>query len=305
MENSGRESVISASDWINLSCDKLLERIWILERQSKENREKNVEALKDIVRPISDKTGKIISRACILPNGILKYDKVYSANLNGIVCADGFRSIGLNSVIGIFVGKSIGIARDLAIPTVNDEDLANWATEQGNLIFKLVSDPKDQAECATTIRACGGNSGKLKIALSPMGWLNGQEIAENFSAFEEILLLEDYNLDMLKEKFDVLELNNNVLFVTFYSIPILSMTESNKTINWPKLDFSIDFNMHFFSKTNAGCVMAALADFWSISFDSMASALEFGRGEHKIIREIGKGNGMPINHKIDAIIRRP
>jgi len=301
MENSGRESVISANDWINLSCDELLERIWILESQSKENRAKNIDAIKDIIRPISDKTGKIISRACILPRSILKYDKVHSANLGGIVCADGFRSIDLHRVIGIFVGKTIGIARDEAIPIVNYDDLANWATEQANLIFDLVSDPIDQAQCALTIRTCGGNTGKLKIAFNSMGWLNGQEIAEIFGEFEEILLLDPYVLRRLKDKFDVLELNNEALFVEFYSSPILH-TELNKPHYWPDLDS--DFHMQFWNRTHVGCVMAALADFWSISLDSITSALEFSREDKKIIRVIGKGNGMPISHEIRAIIRR-
>ena len=307
-ENLRRKLVIASSDWTTIPCDKLLKRISILEKGSEDIWAKNIALIKDIIRPILDKSGRVISRACILPYSIFEHDESAYYDLSGIVCADGFRSSDISGIAGIFIGEIIGVARDIAIPVVDREALAKWASEQANLVSDLIEDPEDQAYCANIVRICGGSTGKLKIAKSAQGWLDAKQIIQIFRPIDELLLIGSSDLDYLTDKFGAIKLNDNVLSTNDSSVTIFnsifSSTKSNERIEWPESSLDKGYGIPY-RKFLEGAILDSLVKSWSTTLDCIMKIAEKSANGKRIIREIGEANGKPISAEIDKIIKRP
>jgi hypothetical protein len=182
--------VVSAGDWKTLDGEQLYKRLnlnlGLLEddlfigRVSKK-------ILKHL-RPLRDTSGDIIGRASVS----LGFSRRKIMDEGGIVTVGGLRANNLSYIFGILVGTPANATRTTAIPVVEDQELARWATEQAKLVQKFHDDPASLRDVASVIRTCGGDTYKLPIALTKDGWKSTYELSKWKNAPSEVFLIPDY-----------------------------------------------------------------------------------------------------------------
>jgi hypothetical protein len=205
-----QELVVESGDWINIDEKTLIRRIIPISDKSEIDKEsEDIIAVKNNMRIVCNEKGEPILRACIRT----------SYNLpQGIVTVGGLRASELYGIVGISVGTTTKIARDISIPIIDEVSIAKWASEQAKLINKIRIGSEMQESCANRIRICGGDVNDLAIAYSNYGWMNYKQIVERYTNYEEIILLEDREYYSQKEIFEKIELDieleDNVIVVS-------------------------------------------------------------------------------------------
>ena len=182
--------VVKSGDWINIDEETLIRRIGN-KPNTKASDEFEIREFEDIIstvknnmRIVRNEKDEPILRACIRT----------SFNLpSGVVTVGGLRTSQLNGIVGILVGTTTKLARDISIPIIDEESIAKWASEQAKLIKKSFKENRNMH--AEIIRSCGGDVNDLEIAYSNYGWMNYQQIVERYIQYEEIILLDNSNYD--------------------------------------------------------------------------------------------------------------
>lgn len=288
--------IVSASDWITLSNKELCKRILFNPDETTTIDDTNfLNVLCENIRPLKNTENRIVARACIV-SGSLENEMRYS--FRSIVTVGGLYSCDMNKTFGIFVGKSNTASRENAEPIVSIQELHRWATEQSQLVTKLHGKNEDLVACASIIRALGGNTTNLPIAYSENGWKNSEEILKWASEYEEITLLQDAAYHLIKEKYNDLRLNENVLVVEM-GVPV-ALT-SKTSFQWPLLINEWPNEFRFDEKTLKGLVIEILAKAWSVSLDDLLLASRFSDDNVKCKREIGTCGEKSLTCRVDVI----
>ena len=299
-----REKVISASDWISLDGEDLLRRVMIV------NDEKNEDFIKGSaknLRLLINSSGEIVGRASVLKISF-KHGNEISTSDQGVVTVGGLRACTLSGILGILAGKPLTAARKSALPIIEYKKLAEWATEQADLIQEVIDDPEDLEECAGVIRACSGKTDDLPIVFCAKGRISASEIANWENPPDEILLVQDAAVWNVQRDFNEFLLHDHVLAVHM-GLPGILQTEDFKYgrgLFWPELLQSKKEHpqWEFHCRTLEGAVIEALAIAWSVSLEEVLSVSDFSTDETSFKREIGLGNGKPVIETVD-IIRNP
>ena len=135
-----------------------------------------------LMRPIIGSDNVVYGRASIKPSIRLFRED------SGWITVSGLRAHQLDNVQGILLGEAITAVRDSARPLVPKEVLGQWATEQAELICKLVRDEARQARSAEVVLECGGDIGALKIIKWGPEWLDTKEFEQRLRSLEEVAI---------------------------------------------------------------------------------------------------------------------
>lgn len=169
---------------------------------------RNRSPLGDNGRTLHSSDGKVAGRALLDPierNG-------------GVLAIGGFNAGYLNGISGIFFGSPLTASRHSGTPGVCAESLAAWASEQATLVAKRLF-PAREFEAAALVRACGGETGPLPVALTSAGWLNKEELRSWVSERTEL----QFRLDEegRQEKIRPEDLHDDFVSTSFYVWQIL------------------------------------------------------------------------------------
>ena len=204
---------------------------------------------------------------------------------------------------------AIRVARDEAIPNVDEAILSCWATEQAELLSNLNIGNEELAQAASIVRVCGGDTGNLPIAFGEHGWMNVREITEWFNVPDEVLIVQDAAVSNIRRTGKKVILHQNVLVTNVGAPGVLSRNPFNTPwIDWPSVKPKDEWqksSYKFHSITLKGLVVEALANAWSSSLKDVLCVSLFSTDEIDHEREIGLVDGEPIIHSVSGVIRNP
>lgn len=305
--------VVSASDWHTIDGEELLRRIWEPSHTESQSQQANLaRKIGRNLQLVRDEKGTIVGRIAISPSvqaGRFRGGRL--TILPGVVTVGGLRACSLSGIAGILVGVPQRAARDVAIPSVPEEVLAQWAAPQSTLVREVVREPESQAECASVVRACGGQTHDLAVALSNRGWLTATDIAEGRVQLpEEIFLVQDAAVMLASKRLRKVVLNDNTLAVDVGQPGILQPASHTHQVTWPIITTHTTCGgrnsrlWRFFRQTNIGAVIEALSTAWQLPLEAIVQSAEFHDDELSVVRKIAESEEGPIFEDV-IIIRKP
>jgi len=204
VEGEARRRVVGAADWIGMNGQALIERTMLDGFVQFPDDPDDMDALGTNLRLIRDTSGKIVGRACVYGS-----QEGYSHS-TGVVTVGGIRACALSGIVGVLEGETETVTRDIAIPFA--EDLAGWASEQADLVRRVISSPGRLNNCAVLIDNCGGGIGSLPIARAARGWLPIDAMAGWHEPPDEVHLV--YVADINRnDNGEIADLDGNVLLI--------------------------------------------------------------------------------------------
>ena len=265
-ENGKSEKVISASDWIAMPGERLMDRMR-LETHGKQPSAKDVAKFKQSaaknLRELRDERGDVIGRACIS----LGWSTPGRFDMNGVVTVGGLRSVAISGICGIMLGEPRRAARDNAVPVVSLEELKRWAEEQADLVPNLWPQPEHQTGCAQYIRLCGGSTKKLRVAAHKGKWVSVVDIA-GMKLPDVVILINDYTIRDL-QKVKSFKLDANVFVVYGIGMPVLLQTPTFDEPSWPvEWHGRRDWRKIMLE----GAIIEAIAQAWNVAAERVYSA---------------------------------
>jgi hypothetical protein len=189
-----RSLSIAASDWKTIPAGELLRRL-LLHRDKVDEiyRSPQFRVIADRVRDITDPRGQLLGR------GVLK--RFFCATGPGeeylndasTVTAGSFRTVEQIDILGLLIGRAEQTSRYSAKPLAfeDPETLADWATEQAELLDSIFSDPSILSHHAQLIRKLGGHTRNLPIARTAEGLQSFASLAQSHDLLNEVFLEED------------------------------------------------------------------------------------------------------------------
>ena len=279
---------IRANDWLRMNGSSLFSRLRVPEEHHWQ--EKGIGSYSQNLRILTDKAGKVHGRAAILG-----FDNYYWEHY-GCVTVGGLAAARLDGIGGILLGTVQTVARNVAIPTVPRETLANWATVQAQLIAASSLSPKEKHRAAGVVMQCGGDPGELPFVIHAHEYLNRVQIEELLREKEEIVMFEhdevEYDEDAddclprdFKEKF---EPDKELMFVSDFKLSILTI--GNQA--WPQMIFREDSSNA--PKTYSELIRSVVRTVWGPDFD-----------ESTDIRLVGGVGGFAEIEREVTILTRP
>lgn len=231
-----KKAVICANDWIEVDGLELLKRMRVADFEVDDDempflKEDLIAKLSKNLRLLINPDGSVVGRACIVPASWY-----YSSRglPGGVVTVGGLRALGMTGIAGILVGQSTRASRDFARPVVDAATLADWASQQAELVAGLTTDQHLLASCARTILQCGGNPTNLPIAKWKSNWVSYDEISSHTSLPNELILLNSFEFFSIRDLEIDMSLNDNVLEIDLFGMSILAAnTPSDDAASWP------------------------------------------------------------------------
>jgi hypothetical protein len=161
-------TVLHASDWKTITGKDLLRRLLLHREDCREILAAGtLDRLAGNIRELRDPCGEVIGRAA-LTRWIEGISTTRGRRFQppGVVTAGCFRAFAWVFYPGVMLGRPKVAARHDASRIAFDypKELADWATEQGDLARNLTNDVKELAELAMLVRLFNGDTGDLPIA---------------------------------------------------------------------------------------------------------------------------------------------
>jgi hypothetical protein len=306
-ENNKITRVISANDWLIIPPISLVERIIgksNLKRLSKP-RIDFLSRLSKNMTIIEEGHGQKVGRAFIYDREYCKEDEYFTHE--GVVTIGGLKSCGLRGLIGVFVGKSNRASRDIGVPIVPNEKLAKWATDQAEKLATLDLDEVIQIDCASIVRACGGDTNALKVAYHKTGLVNKNQIMSLIKRIgaNEFVILQDAAVSIY-ESDNSCKINfyDHIFWVSMGSPGILQTREFESFIWWPEIEIEGKYP-RFEGATLEGIIDKALAEIWESSLEELIAASDESTDEESFNAVVGTVNDKPIELDGVQIMRKP
>jgi len=297
VEHKGKSAIaVRAKDWVRIPGGELLKR---LEEPGYERRPsaKVLNAMGKQLQIINDASGTPVARAAV-------FCRLGSRHrFRGVVTVDGFRHGHMNSINGVFAGRTTVAARDSAMPLVEAERLSCWATEQIPLLGEGLTE-EDKAYAANVVLACHGHPADLPIALTQAGWLNERLWTEFARDLKEVLLVDFPGYGGLEDVLPHLTLERNVVLANEH-VAVMSTFGDSRWLGssnsdwkwWAEAQWSVQ-----------GAVIKALGRAWNVGLEQLLTHVWFfdpkTNDEYEpIVRTIGSINGLPFNYAVGVISR--
>lgn len=299
VEPDGRQAQYAANEWLTLSGPELCRKLhnWDEDRDFDDEIEDHSDRFAKNIKPILS-GDQVLGRAFIVPAATERYGSF------GCVTVGGLTATGLRKVCGIIQGTSIRASRDVAIPICDIAAIAQWATEQAELLFAAKLSPPEQADAAATVHMLRGSTRNLKIALSGSGWLNAEEVAE-WSCHKTTVLVDSiFTYERWKQARPNIKLHEDVLCVNTAGGPILNYFLGSHfrpdVSDWPWLDE----NDGYHSMSLTGLLVKILASSWNEEPKTLESQIDWRpRSDPRITAEFGRDGSFPVMEKMYRLKR--
>lgn len=307
-DGSEAKPVITSSDWIEGDGLELLVRAYdedtpSFDRYDVKEFKKFLSRAAQNLRLIVDEKGEKIGRACVALPQFGFAGSIRSPKISGAVTVGGLLSCRLAGIAGILAGTSVHVSRNAAVPLVAKETLAEWATEQADLIPQLYEQADAQAACGEIIRLCGGSTKNLPVAIYQDAWVSYVDLAQNKNLPDEILLLDPFYLRLEKPS-ERLVLEPNVMMVEHsHRSAILQLNGSYDYIEWPDFDVSWGNQFRIFQPSLGGAVLEALAKAWGVPVEAVLRISDLIHGKQPV-RKVGRVDDEEVMRGV-MVIRRP
>ncbi len=296
------ETAATASDWLVISDEALLDRVSPLKRpKTRRSRDNYFEtAAFPKLQILKTPEGRVVGRAAIWD-----WQGVYSRDSGGVVTVGGLSACGLAGVIGVFVGKPQRAARDAAEPIIPIPVLKEWAQRERDARAGEGHPPEALHSIAQILVSLGVATGELPIARSESGWLTARAIEALAKEVDEVLLVSPYSVDVGGGHGLAVELQKGVLLVENSSMSIVGF-DRRWWFEWPPLDGAKIWGEHeFYARAVQGAVIRALATGWGCSLEQVLEQSFLDSDDETFQREIGTLAGKPFIEDNVTIIRRP
>jgi hypothetical protein len=275
---------VSANDWQRMPAEELLKRLSSFnsgDRFSEEAKQAYRLSVAPNIQILKSKAGSIVGRACITP-GWASYKGDAQPILGGAAVIGGLSASPMTGIVGVLMSQSTKASRDSALPLVESDELARWATEQADLCAKTWKAPSSQAGCARSILSCGGDSKDLMVCRYQNQWVSLNQLASMTHLPDELLLVDEYFVDIQLQHATDVVLNKNVMVCSIHGFETILMDRSLNA-PWPNK------SRNNLSAEISG-IVKALANAWHIS----ANLIEENISEYDE-RNVGTVSGNPIS----------
>ncbi len=294
----GKQAVpaVKASDWQTIPATELLQRAYDFQERSEEDLDPGsgqVQKIAANIRTISDGE-QIFGRACIVSD---TYIGDYASP--GVVTVGGLSASPLHHIAGLLVGMSSRAARDVARPSVPASVLGAWATEQASLCSKLYDEQK-LLGIASVVWACGGELGSLPVCVTRAGYRTWQQLLEDFSGEQEVLVGSIYTAERIRELLPDVEFAPNVVFIDNGIYTGIRSIRSNDF--WP-IDMHLRWSpsLMWTMRSLTGAIISALSEAWGIPVEVLAKPIE----EYRVQRVIASASGRDLTEMVSVFVREP
>lgn len=294
-----RTTAIGASDWLEADGVEFLKRTAVPSRRMPDAATLEEHARR--LRVIRDQDGEPVGRMCV-SMGLRAENE---GGPLGTVTIGGLRATSEWPFAGVMAGRSTRAARDQAIPLVEDEEAARWASEQALLLKPEQHNLYDLYHAAVFLRTCGGDTASLPIAIggSPWRWMNRQDVLEWSKPLQQIRLANVFgHLDMLKDD----QFHPDVLLVSFGTPAQVSVGEPISYWPWSSRNEELR-GWAIWRQTLTGAAIELISAAWGVPVPLLLSGLRPSLGAGSIPTEpIGhKENGTELGGWILADLRKP
>ncbi|CAH0283567.1 Chaperone protein HtpG [Agrobacterium fabrum] len=273
----GERLITRPGDWLEIAEEQLAGRLALLEKREVPKA--------NLMRVLKTESGTIVGRATILPEPEFRF-----GDPNGWVTVAGLRATRMKNVAGVLLGEAMTAARNTAIPLIDREGLAEWASEQAQLICQHVKDEEKQAQAAEVVLTCGGDIGHLKIIRYGDDWLDQFEFSRLLSELTEINISLRGDFTYEEDQDDVLPREFRDHFRVAPDVAIVPKHEgtivSGIGLKWPATEPSPGA----LTTRLATFVTTMIAKAWGGQILSMTET-----------RVVGDANGMDIERDIEVI----
>lgn len=315
-EGEGGAVAVAANDWQEMPMDELCERIRqsplrfgspapASEEEQEVEQEVEVEATADRdleepdwspprehARVLSLSDGTIVGRA-----------HLNSGNMpEGVVTIGGLRSSLLSGLSGVLQGKPVTASRHFGIPLVPSSSLADWASGQAALMADGASG-ETAVRLAEIVRACGGDTGRLPIALTGEGFLSRDRVVAWASQRDEVLALQDAALSIDVRSYGEISCADGVAAVGMVPEGLVSIDyragqRDHPSTDWPEPDgLSDDYPP---ASTLFAVLVEAIAEAWDVPGEEIEEQARVSNEP----RVVGSRDDQPVELTVVAL-RRP
>ena len=279
MTQEGTQPIVQPGDWLKISDLDLVRRLNGSLDKSEEGTP-NVDRM--LMQPIQEASGKVFGRAFISP---ARYT-FFAAR--GWVTISGLRAARLYNVEGVLLGAAVTATRDSAQPLVSKDALAQWASNQAELIAASVKDEERQARAAEVVLECGGNIGSLKFIKWGADWLTAGEFKDVLLSVTQFAISFDGDFEYNEDQDDVhpkefreyFEISENVAVVLNHDGAILKAGKHS----WPK---SLTGGSRISDSNTASHGKEMIRQVWGANFQENEEECVVGKvGCSEIIRHV-------------------
>lgn len=301
-ENGESKAAITAFDWITCDIKDFIKRLENPIRdfdQVFENNKDFFSRLSNNIRLLRDENDHIVGRACIVPFSYISRSIPDEFHLSGIITVGGFKADDIHGIFGIFTGISNRAIRDSATANISSDAFSKWLDEQKDLIPKLYENTEDQIGCATVLWLYSEDTRRLPIAKFKDEYVTYSDLAMAEKLPDEIIILDPYYFNNLKQNLDGFTLNANVILAD-------NIVAYGRNIDILKSKYEKEFHPDIqkkwngFSGTLAGAVLLALSEAWGVAIEDILS--DYGDDNDK--RVVGHFQGNEIK-EYAKLIRKP
>lgn len=192
--------VVEANDWLTCSPSTLIDRLG-------DTSPAFDKSSLDRLRPIGRSGEQMKGRAAISIDPSGSRSSKNGGSLS-VITIGGMRSYtSMSHITGVFIGRPLNVARNSAAPIARNHELADWATEQAELVSTDNLTPEQQLNFASIVCVFKGDPGELIIAQARCGYMNATEITEWALDKEVVILLQDAAMANSKIPRDALDPN--------------------------------------------------------------------------------------------------
>jgi hypothetical protein len=296
-----RRTAVRASDWQNLDGAELLRRIEGRLPVQDAPPSEELERLGQRLRLVRGPDGTVFGRACVA------FDAGCSL---GLISAGGLRACVMKEIAGVLVGAPARAIRDAAIPLLPPKVLAQWASEQAQLLSEevLPEGAPHLYHAAQQIRKYGGNTAALPIALSARGGMSYASIVEWGRVQDTVRLVELQHLLGSKEGLTLDRLAPDVLLVdsglhsrSWWDDFYLDRYVMDTLVHDP----SAFIEGSSIGRATLGTAIHAMADAWSVPVNKLlkVSSLTWGWFTEGDVGTLASGD--PVKGNVMAVLRKP
>ncbi|ATU91914.1 ATP-binding protein [Phyllobacterium zundukense] len=204
LELPGVKSVIDGRRWKEEPGQDLLRRV-----EGQDFRDKEISKYAANLRPLWNSDNELIGRMCVVPRDfVLGFRR---NTITGSVVSNGAKVTDIN-FRGVVEGQVQRASRDTASPIWSARSIADWASEQAQIIAAMEKNVNHQLSCAEYVVACGGNSRDLKVCETSIGYLSFPELQNYLKSVDHVWLAHDAALSIIRRRFEKFVLSENVIF---------------------------------------------------------------------------------------------